>query len=152
MNKQTKKIILIVISVILCVFIIFVGWVCYEFARAFTEREKAMQLPPYGSPAREAYNKIWERVNKEGDQINKAFAYEKEGKFDLAILEYKKALEMVNGGGYEGIIHGGLSNCYEKLGQYDLAIKEIDWLINAQVAGTPELLERKVCLQKLLQK
>jgi tetratricopeptide (TPR) repeat protein len=152
MNRQIKKLILIIVSIILCV--IFMGWVCYEFARVFMEREKAMQLPPYGSPARETYNKIWEKVSRENDQINKAFAFEKEGKLDLAIMEYKKALEMVKGGGYEFMVREELSICYEKTKQYGLSLDELNWLIDKKPRPEVlnELLARKENLQGLLKK
>ena len=147
MNKKAKKI--IIASVIL----IFVGLLCwgfYEFAKMFEEHNRATQLPAPGTPARERLDKTWARISEEGEQIDKAMKLEKEGKYDLAILEYKKALEM---GMSESEARYGLSICYEKTGQYDLAIEQIDWFISKKPGedAMKNLIQRKAHIQKLLQ-
>lgn len=137
-----------IVSILLV--LVFSGWVFYKFGVAFKKHNEAVRLPPPGSIAEKQSSAIWAQVREEEGVLAKALALEKEGKYDLAIEEYKKALNIVRGD--FGEIRYGLSICYEKTGQYALALKEIDWLLDRKVLATPELLERKKRIQELIQK
>jgi tetratricopeptide (TPR) repeat protein len=75
--------------------------------------------------------------------------YEEEGKYDLAIEQYKKALNM---GGPAWVERALLADVYEKSGQYELAIQEIDWIIaqNPREEVKDEYIARKQKLEKLI--
>lgn len=81
--------------------------------------------------------------------LDQASKYEKEGKYDLAIEQYKKALDTHHD---DWMAHCGLARAYEKSGQYELAIEEIDWIIaqNPRQQVKDEYIARKQRLEKLI--
>lgn len=76
--------------------------------------------------------------------------YEEEGKYDLAIEQYKKELDTHE---EDWMAHCGLARLYEKSGQYELAIQEIDWIIaqNPRQQVKDEYIARKQKLEKLIE-
>jgi len=94
---------------------------------------------------------IQKEALKEIEHIEKGFAYQKVGKYDLAISEYLKAIEVVKGTNEEFVARLELSKCYEEVGEYELATKEIDWLLpQSNPEFKKELQERKERLLKLV--
>ena len=54
----------------------------------------------------------------------------KQGQYDQAIIEFRKAVDFARQNNQsEWTARSGLSEAYEKAGRFDEAIKEIDWLI-----------------------
>jgi tetratricopeptide (TPR) repeat protein len=108
---------------------------------------------------------------------NRAFDNAKNGNYEQAVSEYKKALDVIQhmpGDKWPNLkkedvdrmnqqtridaqifSRYGLAEALEKIGQYDEALQNVEWLIqNQHVKGKEELLKRKLngMKQSLLQK
>lgn len=147
-NLYRNLLIFVPVSILIIVFIIFISM----FLKAFEEHNKAMQFPSPGTPAYNNYIRITEKADQENAQLKIAMELEKNGQYREAIIKFNNIVETVSSKMIIVIARNEMVNCYEKTGQYDIAIKEIDLIIKEQVTNTPELLERKARLQKLLQK
>ena len=142
-NKNIKDAVVILLA--LCV----AGLIIVGFSIAFKQHEERVQKTYFDPDVIEKHPDIFKKSIEQSDHVYKAMDLEEAGKFDLAIKEYKEALETQKGGS-EGMARYGLSVCYEKTGQYKLALEQINWLLERKVASTPELLERKQRIEKLL--
>ena len=83
-------------------------------------------------------------IQKRTKQENVAWEYYQKGDYEMAIKEYKKAIEMSRYDQWESRYR--LSEAYEKAGHYDLALREIDWLLSRKKVDQrviDELLARK---------
>jgi len=96
-------------------------------------------------------DKLTEGMQSRIAKERKAETYKKQENYDLAIKEYKEILDTYGNEISEGPIREKLSSCYEKTKRYKEAIKQIDWLINANVVATPDLIARKQRIEKLTQ-
>lgn len=123
--KKNLRFAIIGLSVILIVS-------AFSIYRAVKEIERGAEMSKHAgdflNPNTEAGKKAI-KIHEEYEHIDKGKKYQTEGKYDLAIEEYKKAEELAEGG-YKGISKRYLAEVYEKTGQYDLALKEIEWLIS----------------------
>jgi len=147
--KKKTKIIVGIISVVICITFIFMGWFFYEFAKAFKAHNAAVKFPAHGTPAVEAYHKSVERIHTKNKHLDEGMRYAEQGKYDLAISEYKKAAEL----GDKWVPKMRLAQLYEKTGQYKLALQELNWLIskNPREDVLNDLTERKQRIEKLTQ-
>lgn len=147
--KRKTKIIIRIFAVVICIVVMLMGWFFYEGAKAFKEHNRAVQFPTPGSSAANQLYKVSKRVHEEELQLDKARDYEKEGKYDSAISEYKKAAEL----GDKWVPKMRLSQLYEKTGQYQFALQELTWLIskNPREDVLSDLTERKQRIEKLTQ-
>lgn len=91
------------------------------------------------------------KIDEYNSVYSQAVKYEKEGKYDLAIEEYKKAF---NKGESEWMVRCGLADSYAKAGQHELALQEVDWIIvqNPREEVKNEYLIRKQLLEKLIER
>lgn len=138
----------IILSPILCFLYVFtIMWIVrYEEIRDYQE---GIRNP----------NIEWEIMKKKIDaQIDAQWApidagtkHEEAGQYELAIEEYKKAIDLGN----DSVGHGRLAALYEKIGQYELAIQELNWIISHSSLGhklIDEDIAKKRELEKLLEK
>lgn len=84
------------------------------------------------------------------DILDQGIKYEEEGKYDLAVEQYKKALDTHHD---DWMAHCGLARVYEKSGQYELAIQEIDWIVaqNPRQQVKDEYMAQKQRLEKVIE-
>ena len=145
MKKTIKRAILIVIILMLIPFLYKLGLLYYMFYQEHKTAEVGRNNIEGAMIIAERDAKISAIVMIE----EKGTEYEKEGKYDLAIEQYKKALEM---GGPEWVERALLAGAYEKSGQYELAVQEINWLIPriARQEVKDEYIARKQKLEELL--
>jgi tetratricopeptide (TPR) repeat protein len=94
---------------------------------------------------------IISKIQEVGAIIKNGSKYEDEGKYDLAIEQYKKAMELGENDD-KALCRVLLADVYEKSGQYELAIQEIDWIIaqNPREEVKDEYIARKQKLEKLI--
>lgn len=90
------------------------------------------------------------KIYEWGQMLRNGDIYEKEGKYDLAIEQYKKALDL---GANKYVCKAALARAYEKSGKYELAIQEIDWIIsqNLRQQVKDEYIARKQKIEKLIE-
>jgi len=90
--------------------------------------------------------KVW------ADQVKRAGAYEDAKNYEMAEIEYKKAIQLAPEKIDEWESRSGLARIYEATGQYELAIEQLDWLIKGKPRKDviDKLLSRKQTLEKLL--
>lgn len=146
MNKWAKR-------TFITIGILFCGILIYSFSLAFYVAYQERQSFKRGAQNIEGRRIIAERdarMDAFYDVYQKGSKYEKEGKYDLAIEQYKKALEMNYD---EWMAKCGLADAYEKSGQYELAIQEIDWIIaqNPRQQVKDEYITRKQKMEKLIE-
>lgn len=79
--------------------------------------------------------------------------FDEEGKYDLAIEQYKKALNESRDNLDIWIARCALADSYTKSEQYELALEEINWIIsqNPRKEVMDEYLIRKQLLEKLIE-
>jgi len=147
--KKKTKIIVGIISVVICITFIFMGWFFYEFAKAFKAHNVAVKFPAHGTPAAEAYYESAERIHTKNKYLDEGMRYAEQGEYNLAISEYKRAAEL----GGKWVPKMRLAQLYENTGQYKLALQELNWLIskNPREDVLNDLTERKQRIEKLTQ-
>lgn len=146
MKKLIKRSILTMVILCGVCFVYFAGVLWYGFYQEYQSFE-------IGRRNVEGTRIIAERnakIDAFTDIILLGSKYEKEGKYDLAIEQYKKALDTHHD---DWMAHCGLADAYEKSGQYELAIQEIDWIIaqNPRQQVKDEYIARKQRLEKLIE-
>lgn len=95
-------------------------------------------------------NKSFKQIDAQWDRIDQARVYERTGNYELAEIEFKKAIEADPSD--QGVPRRGLARIYEASGQYQKALDQINWLLErtSRQDVKDELLTRKQTLEKLL--
>lgn len=90
------------------------------------------------------------KIDEQWNHIHRARDYEKSSKYDLAEIEFKKAIEADKSD--QGVPRRGLARIYEASGKYEQALEQIEWLIKrtSRKDVLDELFTRKQTLEKLL--
>lgn len=90
------------------------------------------------------------KIDEFGDILDQGKKHEDNGRYVLAIEQYKKALAT---GHDDWMARCGLARVYEKSGQYKLALTEINWIIaqNPRQQVKDEYIVRKQKLEKLIE-
>lgn len=157
MIRIPKKVIIfssVLVALVILIVIGKIGW------KVLSELEQeAINLREEYTPGTATYKHRIEtekEIARQWEHIHSGLQFEQSEKYENAIQEYIKALEIVKNTGNEYIVRNGLSRCYEKTSQYQLAIQEIDWLLerydpNEKPELIKELQQRKANLEKLLQ-
>jgi tetratricopeptide (TPR) repeat protein len=145
MNKIIKRILLTIVTLVGIYLLVTLGTASYIVYQEHKTAEAGRKNIEGARISEERRSKIynWGQILKNGD------IYEKEGKYDLAIDQYRKALEL---GANKSVCKAALARVYEKSNQYGLAIQEIDWIIaqNPREEVKDEYIARKQKLEKLI--
>lgn len=93
------------------------------------------------------------KIYESGSIVNFGTKLEEEGKYDLAIEQYKKALAMKVNNLEEWVIRCALADVYTKSDKHELALEEVDWIIaqNPRENVKNDYLIRKQLLEKLIE-
>ena len=149
MNIMKKTFLILPGVIIIAVLVLFV----YVYT-GFVQMEKGADAAfrTFDSSAQEGKASIVRRIEiqKRTKQDNIAWSYYQKGDYEMAIKEYKKAIEMSKYDQWAPRYR--LSAAYEKAGYYRLAIQEIDWLLSHKLDKrvVDELTARKKNLTVLL--
>lgn len=92
------------------------------------------------------------KIYAQGEIERQGSKYEKEGKYDLAIEQYKKALAMKVNNLDEWVIRCALADLYAKSDQHELALEEVNWIIaqNPREEVKNDYIIRRQLLEKLV--
>ncbi|GEM_PF-6188336 len=90
------------------------------------------------------------KIDEQWNHIHRARDYEKSNKYDLAEIEFKKAIEADKSD--QGVSRRGLARIYEASGKYEQALEQINWLLErtSRPDVKADLLTRKQTLEKRL--
>jgi tetratricopeptide (TPR) repeat protein len=143
---KIKKKHLIISIPILAILIALGGYLTYFFNELDKAKRGYVQSFDPTTEIGRANIEMRRRIDEKMKHEIKGNAYFKQGKYELAVEEYKKAPN-------KWMSHYGLADTYEAMGRYEDAINEIDWLIaqNPRPDVIQELQERKERLEKLLE-
>lgn len=147
--KIIQKIVLVVFVVLGGCFMYFVGVLWCGFYQEHKSFAIGMQNVEGARVNAERTAKQYEiaEVERQGTR------YEEEGKYDLAIGQYKKALTMKVNNLEEWVLRCALADVYTKSNQDELALEEVNWIIsqNPREQVKKEYLIRKQLLEKIIE-
>lgn len=154
MKKILKKRWFRITAIIGILYVIFFIRQLYILNETF---RKDAEMAPYAMKAltnpdpESEWEKNFYKIIQGGEHASRGDRYQEEGEYDLAIEEYKKAIELARESRSSAWVEGkDLAGAYEKSGHYDFAIKTINWIMpEANKEGTKELNDWKSRILRL---
>lgn len=98
--------------------------------------------------SKEDYELAIRQLERRVDKENRAYAFEKQGKYDVAIKIFEEIASSYGDSAVASPSRSALKRLYEKIGQYDKALEQVEWFLkgNQNEQGRAKSLETKARL------